>query len=132
MSTGHFPQLERGQALAIVGPQGSGKSQLARQIAMGYGKFQQIETGPTFDFSLRDALNGKVNVLIVDGFLSRKERVEIKKLITNPTCTFRNPFSASLTTVPTPLVFLCMQDSSQIQQDDRRFHVIDLSSGVTA
>ena len=132
MSAHPLYQFKKGQALVIVGPQGTGKTVLARKIAGEHGKYQEIETGPTFDFCLRDALNAKVSVLIIDGYLAQKEMSVVKQLITNPQHTFRKPFSDAVITAPSPLVIICVQDLSWLPLDSRRFDVIDLSMGVAA
>lgn len=118
-------QLERGKALVIVGPQGSGKSVLARSIARQYGKFQEVELGVNFDFQLRDALNGRVKTLIIDGEPSRDELVQIKAMVTSPTTRINVPFSKTVRTVPTPLLVFCSGSTDWLGADGgRRFTVV--------
>lgn len=119
--------LKHGTALVIVGPQGCGKSQLAQAIAKQHGKHQQIETGPGWDFQLRDALNGAVDVLIVDGVPGQDELVDIKCMVTNPQTQVRQPHANHSEARPSPLVIICTQDADWMHEGSRRFHVIDLS-----
>ncbi len=117
-------QLERGKALVIVGPEGSGKSVLARSIAMHYGKFQEVELGVNFDFQLRDALNGRVKTLIIDGEPSDHDRALLKSLITSPATSIRVPFSKTVRTVPTPHLIFCSGSTDWLGDSDRRFTIV--------
>lgn len=133
----HNYHLKRGTALVIAGPQGCGKSLLARQIAMGHGKFQQIETGPAWDFQLRDALNGRPDVLIVDGVPGRDELADIKCMVTSSQVLVRQPRTSLRVNQPSlyrpsPFVILCTMNTDWIQEGNRRFAVIDLTSKEVA
>lgn len=123
-------QLKRGTGLVIVGPQGCGKSRLARQIAMRCGNFQQIETGPDWDFGLRDALNGGTQVLIIDGAPNTSEMAEIKDLLTSRHVSVRQPFSGHTVRRTCPHVIICTMDADWMHDGLRRFDVIDLSKAV--
>lgn len=121
-------QLKRGTALVIVGPQGCGKSTLAQTIAKRRGKHQEIETGPGWGFHLRDALNGRVDVLIVDGVPGQVELVDIKCMMTNSQIQVRPPYASRAEARPSPLVIICTQDANWLHDGSRRFDVIDMNS----
>lgn len=130
-TTGHAAyQLKRGTGLVLVAPQGGGKSRLARQIAMRHGQFQQIETGPNWDFELRDALNGQVQVLIIDGTPNSTELAQIKELLTSRYVAVRQPYSAHAVRRSCPHIILCTMDADWIPGGARRLDVIDLSKAV--
>lgn len=121
-------QLKKGIGLVIVGPKASGKIRLALQIAQHYGNFQQIETGVGFDFQMRDALNGQVDVLIIDGDPSMDEMAEIKCMLTSQFMQIRVMNSQHHKQVPTPLVIICTQSAYWLHDGSRRFDVIELGA----
>lgn len=122
----HDSKLTRGRALVIVGPQGCGKSQLAEEIAAKYGRFQHIESGPQFDFQLRDALNGRADVVIIDGAPPANRMADIKAIVTNSTMMLRACFGKTTSKVPTPLVVICTHDCYWFPAGSRRFEVIHI------
>lgn len=124
-------ELKRGTALVIVGPQGCGKSILAQHIGNRHGKMQCIQTGPGWDFSLNDALNGKVQVLIVDGVPSQTELANIKCMVTDPQVLYFSPGYKTPRAYQSPLVIITAPDADWMETGARRFEVIDLSKAVS-
>lgn len=80
--------LKHGQALIIVGPEGSGKTLLARQIANQYGHFKEVDPHKVFTsyFGLGEAMAGNPKTLImnVEGSLSVEIVNRLKELICSP------------------------------------------------
>ncbi|MES2685515.1 MAG: ATP-binding cassette domain-containing protein [Pseudomonadota bacterium] len=126
----HTYQLKRGKALVIVGPQGCGKSILSQAIANRHGSMQTIRTGPDWEFSLRDALNGKVQVLIVDGVPSQAEMADIKCMVIQPQILYFSVESKRPESYPSPLIIITAPDTDWMHEGTRRFDVIDMSKAV--
>lgn len=60
-------QLERGKALAIVGPQGAGKTTLARKIASEHGTYSEINArNLRAEFALGRVLRSDEQTLIIE------------------------------------------------------------------
>jgi len=60
-------ELQKGVALVLVGPEGSGKTRLAFEIAQRYGKVRSISGfGLNNPVGLRRALRAHPDVLIID------------------------------------------------------------------
>jgi len=125
MSTSQH-QLERGKALVIVGPQGSGKNVLARSLARQYGKLQEITSGVIFfDSQLRHALAGRISTLIIDGEPFRDELAQLKSMLTSTTTRIRVPYTQVVKKVPTPHLIFCSDSADWLGADNgRRFTVV--------
>ena len=98
---------KRGRALILVGPQGSGKSRMARQIAGQMGRVEEIDGHMLEDArALAARLISQPAVLIVDGYIPGSALPILKRLVTEKTMSVRLAYSAP-SVVKTPLVIVC-------------------------
>lgn len=124
-------ELKHGQALVIAGPQGCGKSILARKIAEKYGAFietdaHQLETRR----GLNDLMASAPRTVICDGFPDKEEmRMRLKALITAKTIKVE-PKRGALKIVNAPNFIFCTGDADPLPRitDDRRFCMIQLNA----
>jgi energy-coupling factor transporter ATP-binding protein EcfA2 len=119
--------LKQKKALVIVGPQGSGKSLLARKIAESLGTYAEtcfsVLSSP---FDLGVLLMGKPATLILEEFSHQRViRNGLKNLITSDTMLMCRRGQMD-TTVPTPNFIFCSGDPLPMGVDDRRFHVVHM------
>lgn len=122
-------QLKHGQALVITGPQGSGKTSLAREIAAAHGAFAEIDaTRLNTDLGLAEAMQSAPKTLIVNG-IPKMSAAAIKELIASKTVRVNRKFQTPKE-VATPNFIFCSghADPMPIGEGDRRFHVIHVGS----
>ena len=124
-------KLEKGKALVITGPEGSGKSTKAREIAAAHGTYAECAFGDVADrhggrFGLSRVMDGKPATVIVEGF-EPGEADDLKPLIALPEMWIEkrgeNPVR-----VPTPNFIFCTgsKEPLNLGARDRRFMVIEV------
>lgn len=125
--------LERGKALIITGPQGSGKSKLAREIAKRHGAYAELcHSAFSNPFDIGGVLDHEPAVIIVaDGFPTHSRGLAlVKQLITSETIE-RTKKSMETRTVRTPFLIFTLQDcdlSLLSASEARRFVIHHMGS----
>lgn len=121
-------ELKRGRALIIAGPQGSGKTRLAEEIAAKYGLCIQIDLTTFLSVSaLNDVLRARPATLIVDGFPSTEKALNrVKEVITSPQMTVHIKFGPPIAITTPHLIFCSGNTHLWSEYEGRRFHIVTL------
>ena len=127
--------LNNRQALVITGPQGCGKSVLARMLAAQFGTFVEgYGWQLTSAQGMSELLGNSPDVVIVDECEPLFEdqgnddsAAKLKQLITSREQCIRGPYGR-VRTVPTPRYIFCSghADFLQAETNNRRFFLVDL------
>lgn len=120
------PHLEHGEPLVITGPQGSGKTTLAREIAKKHGEFAEIEARD-LERLFHPWMNGEIKTLIVDGLPSTHHVKEfIRELLENEEVVAHRKGQQDHK-VPAPNFIFVTGDVTPLKNCiGRRYRVIDL------
>jgi energy-coupling factor transporter ATP-binding protein EcfA2 len=130
----HIPQLQRGRALIITGPQACGKSTLALQIARQHkGRAKEVDaTYLDSKYGVENAVLAGATVLIFEG-LPRTTigRDNAKQLVTAHTLSYRPRGALDLRTAEPPLLIFTTDDTEAARHfaaDGRRFDLLDMAA----
>lgn len=119
--------VKAGQALVIVGPKGSGKSQLARTIARMVGEWREIHADSFVDpFGLGEAIHSGARTLICDGMpASNVALTKIAAMVKSGTVRVDRKGLAPYVT-KTPHLIFCLEADAVPHQllESRRFKFV--------
>lgn len=108
------PTLKRGTALVITGPQGCGKSLLARELAEAHGAYAELDIGfigSRFEWS--SVLRERPETIVIEGHPTTKRQVQLLKLLlTSETLHVRGKNSEERFETPTPYVVITTNDEA--------------------
>ena len=123
---------QRGKALVLQGPEGCGKTLLAKQLAEAEGTYSETDmpglVGGASRFS--SWLDGAPDVVIVEGIPAPYELDAVKHLVASPVL-LRERKGEDAATVSAPMFIFCTSSPSPPEnRTRRRFHVLQMSGMV--
>jgi energy-coupling factor transporter ATP-binding protein EcfA2 len=122
-------KLKPNQALVITGPQGCGKSRLARKIAEAYEAYSETSADDLTIKVLKTILLSSARTIVCEGIPVKPDILaQIKMLLSNRTIAVEvKPGEVKTVKVP-HLIFCSGHVDTLPEMGERRFWVIDLGA----
>lgn len=116
------PEIQRGVALVLLGPQGSGKSLLARKLAQANGTFAEIAADHLSDEFSR-ALAAEPRTLIVDcAPKAPRDLAAFTRLVLYPTMSVERKGQRTVE-IRTPDLIFCVEELGLLSEFQRFINV---------
>lgn len=124
-------KIERGLALVLVGPQGCGKSLLARKLAADAGSFVEIDVDD-LESPFTDYLADEPATCIVDGFpRTHHTRERLKAMISSPTAPLdRKGMPRQFRKAPNFIFCTSDADALRLHPNERLFRVVRMGDAA--
>ena len=124
------PKIEKGRALVLVGPQGGGKTKLARKLAAATGSYRELDARDLESNSrFWPVLEQEPATCIVDGLPQGEDVLQrLKAMLTNTETVVCRKHGGPKR-VRSPNFIFCTSDPEPLKHlEGRRFHIVHMGA----